>query len=125
MRTTLRAEVSGVSNLIRVGARHANETAYGLARGIVKAAKFLLGKSRELVPYDTWKLHNTSRVKESGRGMTKTAEVIYDQPYAVYQHENPNYKHKSGRTYKYLERPARQYRSEMRDMVKREARKKR
>ena len=121
MRTLFRASITGVKETLRVGAQRKGQFARGLARGVVKAAKHLLKVSRKIVPYDTWLLHDTSRVEESGSNLSKVAEVVYDQPYAARQHEDPTYRHKPGRTWKYLEGPARTERGVMREIVKKEA----
>lgn len=103
--------------------RRGKKYARGFARGVVKAAELLLEKSREIVPIDTQLLHDTSRVKSTGAGFNKEAEVIYNQPYALYQHENLQYKHAPGKSAKYLEIPARLYRSQMADIVRQESQK--
>lgn len=76
-------------------------------------ATFLLDKSRLIVPIDEKDLYNSSRVVGKGRGFDNVQEVSYNMPYALMQHENLSYKHKPGKSAKYLEKPSRQYRREM------------
>lgn len=123
MNNTFNASITGVQLTISQVKKRADETAYGVARGVVLAAHHLLSKAREVVPVDKWVLHNTSRVRVEGRALKKVAVVEFNQPYAARQHEDLTYKHKPGRTAKYLERPARQERATMREIIRREARK--
>lgn len=123
MNSSFQADIVGVRLALSRVKKRADETAYGVARGVVLAARHLLNKAREVVPVDKWILHNTSRVREEGRALRKVAWVEFNQKYAARQHEDLTYKHKPGRTAKYLERPARQERATMREIIRREARK--
>lgn len=73
------------------------------ALGLFKGAEHVLAKSREVVPIEESTL--------SGSGATSldepalTAAVSYDTKYAARQHEELNWRHDTGRTAKYLERP--------------------
>ena len=120
MRISVTVNRSQVSAKVSAGTRRVKGLKRGLARGIVKAANFLLDRSREIVPIDTKDLYNSSRVEQSGAGEKKVADVTYNMPYGLYVHEDLNKKHKPGKTAKFLERPARQYRPEMRAIVEKE-----
>ncbi len=76
-------------------------------------ANFLLGKSREVVPILSKDLHDSSRVKGTGRGFENEQEVSYNMPYALIQHEDLTYEHKPGKTAKFLTGPAAKFRYEM------------
>lgn len=91
-------------------------------RGTYKAAKFLLEKSLEIVPVDTGRLYRSGTVNKNrtGQGRRTVATVKYKAPYAIYVHEDLTARHKPGKTAKYLERPARIYRSEMRAIIEKE-----
>lgn len=95
-------------------------------RGTLKAARALLADSREIVPVDTGRLYRSGRARHQkvtrdemgflrgtdGRFTSKStfsADVTYNTPYAIYVHEDPNARHKPGKSYKYLEKPARRY----------------
>ena len=91
-----------------------------LERGLLKAGKFLLKESKKVTPLDTGFL------RASGKVVVNTSDkfrpeltVEYTAPYAVYVHENPDAFHPVG-DYKYLERPAREYRLHMIWLVERE-----
>lgn len=115
--TVTRAKVGGA---VSTRAKTIKGYKMGFARGVVKAAKLLLKKSREIVPIDTKALYYSSKVVEYGRGQSKVAEVTYTMPYGVYVHEDLNKKHKPPTQAKFLEQPARQYRQEMRNIIKKE-----
>lgn len=78
-------------------------TRSGAARGLRLAAEHVLTESRKVVPIEeaTLERSGVATVDES----SLTAAVSYDTPYAVRQHEELTYRHDTGRTAKYLERP--------------------
>lgn len=117
----LSMEVTGVARVELAIKKKTNQYARGVARGVSKIGKLILDESRKIVPVDEWVLHNTSRVKESGRGFHKMAEVIYNQEYAAKQHEDLEYEHKPGRSAKYLEKPIRQNNQKMKKIAREEA----
>lgn len=96
------------------------EKASGRAFNIAnkKVATFLLDKSRIIVPIDEKDLYNSSRVIGVGRGFANEQFVEYRMPYALMQHENLEYKHEPGKSAKYLTKPAAQFRSEMRRIMR-------
>lgn len=79
------------------------QTDTDVVRGLLMAAEYLLSQSDEVVPIDEGVL-SRSGVASVDRA-TFTSAVSYDTPYAVKQHENPDYRHAPGRTFKYLETP--------------------
>lgn len=65
--------------------------------------KALYDRSRDVVPYDTWALHDSAKmVKSSSTTNLETWRISYNKYYAIYQHEVLYYKHKPGRKAKYL-----------------------
>ncbi len=67
------------------------------------AAEHILGVANDLVPLDEGPLQNSGHVRVSPGGAQ--AQIYYDTPYAVVQHENLDYRHAPGRQAKYLEQP--------------------
>ncbi|WP_369778835.1 hypothetical protein [Streptomyces sp. R33] len=69
--------------------------------GLQKALEHLLAESRKLVPLDEGTLERSGRVVRAGMN----GFVTYDTVYARRQHEELTWKHKPGRSAKYLEIP--------------------
>lgn len=82
----------------------------GAARGLLRAAEYVLSDSRLVVPLEDAILSRSGAT--SVDSTTLTASVSYDTPYAVRQHEDTTLRHDQGRTAKYLERPLLATRSE-------------
>lgn len=83
--------------------------------GIDDASEFLLAEARKIVPYDDGPLSESGKASRDGL----TGSVSFDQPYAVDQHENLDYRHAPGRTAKYLEGPLNANRDQMTAMIAR------
>lgn len=77
----------------------------GSVRGVLKAAEYVLGESRQVVPIEEATLERSGRASAEQRGGRATGAVSYDTPYAVVQHEEMHFQHAPGRTAKYLENP--------------------
>lgn len=97
--------------------------AQGVERGIKRAARFLLRESLKIVPVDTGALKNSGRATFTGSGTETVGTVSYNTAYAVYVHEDLNARHAPGKTAKYLERPARELRGKLMQIVAEEVRK--
>lgn len=69
--------------------------------GIDDGTEMLLAAARAIVPYDEGPLSESGRASRDGL----TGLVSFDQPYAVIQHEELDYRHAPGRQAKYLEGP--------------------
>ena len=70
----------------------------------------IAARADDLVPFDTGVLSGSQKI-ENATFSNLTATIGYGgpaAPYALVQHENPDYQHSAGRVYKYLEAPARQ-----------------
>ena len=72
---------------------------------VKEAGEHILGKATDIVPHDTGVLQASGKVEIYQQGSSFVAVISYNTPYAVEQHENMNYRHKPGRTAKYLEIP--------------------
>lgn len=86
----------------------------GMERGLIRAGRFLQRESQLIVPVDTSNLKNSAFTRNiGGCGFSADVLVGYTANYAVYVHEDLNAHHKTGKSAKYLERPAREKRGEI------------
>lgn len=58
-----------------------------------KLGRSILGRSTELCPIETGQLRNSGRLYV----FNNSIRIIYECPYAIYQHENTNFRHAFGR----------------------------
>ncbi len=65
----------------------------------------VLAEAREIVPYDTGRLHDSGFVEMEGEGLDLEAAVGFEAPYAIFVHENPDAYHVPPTQWKYLEVP--------------------
>ncbi|WP_204078343.1 hypothetical protein [Planotetraspora phitsanulokensis] len=83
-----------------------DKTRRSAARGLTEATEHVLSVSNQRVPHDVGDL------ERSGAALVDETELVgivsYNTEYAVVQHENLDYKHKDGRTAKFLELAARE-----------------
>lgn len=107
------AKTGGIHALQKACQAHVSRTAVGHNRGLKAIGKFLLVESQKIVPYDTWYLHDSGYTATRGRGYNAVQETGYRAYYAIWQHENMQWVHKPGRSAKFLEKPARRFRSRM------------
>lgn len=85
------------------------------AAGLLEAAEYVLGESRQVVPIDEAALQRSGNASvDEGRLI---AAVAYDTPYAVRQHEDMMYRHAPGRTAKFLETPLNASRAQVSALV--------
>lgn len=73
-------------------------------KGLLLAAEHVLGVAVERVPHEEGTLQNTGATDVDTE--TLTANVTFDGPYAVRQHEDLDLRHDEGRQAKYLESAA-------------------
>jgi hypothetical protein len=73
------------------------------ARGVAIAGEHVLGEAMKLVPIEEHILEESGTVTTDPANLK--AAVVFDTPYAVYQHETFGLKHDEGRSAKYLETP--------------------
>ena len=81
------------------------------ARGLKRSAEHLLTESRKVVPHEDGDLERSGTASVNAAQLK--AAVSYDTPYARRQHEELTWRHKAGRTAKYLERPLSEERTTM------------
>lgn len=91
-------------------------------RGVLKAAEYVLGESRQVVPIEEATLERSGRASAEQRGGVTTGAVSYDTPYALVQHEELHYQHSSGRTAKYLENPLNASQQDVAEIIAEEVR---
>lgn len=112
----------GVERLMRLAERDKGLTPV-IQRAVFAEANVVLNESKRIVPVRFGDLRRSGRVETPVTSGTRTTvEVTYGgaaAPYALYVHEIPpntggrwgtGMKHKSGKTYKYLEIPANAHR---------------
>jgi len=79
-------------------------------RGARKAGERLRALALPLTPIDRGNLRESATVETPNR--TPEAFVVFDEPYAVIQHEELDYQHTEGQA-KYLEQPLEEHRGEL------------
>lgn len=110
-------EVTGLNALVKGLKKRSKRYEKGFERGIVKAALFLQRESQLIVPVDTGTLRNSAFTRKVGKGLNTDAVVGYTAFYAVYVHENTTAQHAAGKSAKYLEKPYREKRPEIRQII--------
>lgn len=113
--------VTGVKEIIKRIHTVKGEKAKGMERGLVKGGLHLQKKSQQVVPVDTGKLKNSAFTRKEGSGFSTKVTVGYTASYGIYVHENLEARHKPGKIAKFLEKPARQERDAIIDIIRREA----
>lgn len=86
-------------------------------RGVGLAAEHVLGESRKVVPHEEGTLERSGVASNELKGNVARAAVSYSQPYAIDQHESMHYRHKKGRTAKYLERPLNSSKDKVKNII--------
>lgn len=97
--------------------------AKGVEIGLKRAGLHLLRKSMLIVPVDTAALKNSGPnvTRAEGSGFKTKMIVGYGQDYAIYVHEDLNARHAPGKEAKFLEKPLRQERKTMQELVRKAA----
>lgn len=113
-------KTKGLSTVLKNIRAVKKEHAAAVERGLVKAGLFLQRASQKIVPVDTGALKNSAFTRKEGEGLKTKVRVGYTKEYAIYVHENLEARHRPGKTAKYLERPARQLRKQMLEIVSKE-----
>ena len=96
-------------------------TRRGAVRGLRRAAEFVLGESRQVVPIEEGTLSRSGATDVDETLLVAT--VSYDTPYAVRQHEELAWHHDAGRHAKYLELPLNNTRDQQNQIIAQEIRK--
>lgn len=101
----------GLDQIAKIADRASLTVRPALAKAVFAEANSVLNESKKIVPVDTGALKSSGRVEPpqiTGGGVS--VQITYGgaaAPYALIVHEDPDARHKSGKSYKYLEIPAR------------------
>lgn len=140
------AELEGLERYMRAIGKRKGQFAAGFERGLRKAAERLFELTQFYVPVDTGALRDSGRVVVTGRGFRTEVKIVYGDEtvhYAGEVHENPpevathgdefNTKHaeeirlglekmrRPQECFKFVERPMRESRQELADIIRQEA----
>lgn len=77
-------------------------------KGLKETGDIILDEAQKIVPWDTQELETSGHVTGDYHHLIvyiSFEKFVDGEDIAVIQHENPTYKHKPGRTWKYLEKP--------------------
>lgn len=110
--------VQGVKDIKAAIGRHKKATAVGLRVGLYRAGLFLQRESQKIVPVDESTLKPSATTRMEGEGLKSAVVVGYGTDYAVYVHEDMEARHKPGKSAKYLEKPLREKRGRLGELVK-------
>ena len=110
--------VQGVKAIAAALKAHSGKCGRGVERGLKRAGLFLQREAQKVVPIDTTTLKNSANTRPEGKGFDTAVVVSFSTDYAVYVHENLEAKHKPGKSAKYLERPLREKRDRMGEIVR-------
>lgn len=99
--------------------KHKKATVQGVRVGMRRAGLLLQRESQEIVPIDKTYLKASSNTvtRMEGEGWDSEMTVGYGMDYAVYVHENLEARHKPGKSAKFLEKPLREKRDRMAEIV--------
>lgn len=101
--------IKGVPQLLKKLDRYSKSLEKKFEIGVTKAGTWLLRQSLKIVPVDTGLLRSTGKTTKQGKGFNTIILVSYGPlHYALIQHENLNFRHKKGKSAKFLEMPYRQ-----------------
>jgi hypothetical protein len=117
------AKVTGSDRLIRKLKALKSKKPAAARRGLKKFAKFIFNESQKIVPTDYGPLKESGHIESGGDDDRPTESIVYDEHYAVVQHEDLEFKHKPGEQAKYLEAPLRINRHKLKDFVAKEVKK--
>ena len=105
------SSVIGTEKVVANFARFGKMAEPAMAKALESEADIILNLSKQIVPTKTGTLKSTGRVDSPKRSHgTVVVDMKYGggpaAKYAVYQHEDFDYKHKPGEQAKFLEAPA-------------------
>ena len=90
------------------------------ARALDQAAEYVLEVANRTVPHETGQLQDSGDTSLDRQRLI--AHVHYDTPYARYQHERLDLRHKPGRRAKWLEKTLQEEANAVRSFIEREIR---
>jgi len=97
--------------------RHYQAAARGLRVGLLRAGLLLQRESQNVVPIDTGVLRGSAATRLDDTEDGPMVTVSYSTEYAVYVHEDLQARHKPGKIAKYLEKPMRDNRRKLINIV--------
>jgi hypothetical protein len=96
-----------------MGQRHIR----GFQIGVRKAAYYVFQLTQAMVPVDTGYLKSTGSIKFGGSGVQFSFMIGYGADYAIYVHERLDQYHEPPTAAKFVERPMRESRGVVNQMV--------
>ena len=109
--------VQGVKAIQAALLKNGRAKTKGLRVGLKKAGFFLQRESQKIVPIDTTDLRESASTIAEGTDEHCEVTVGYATNYALFVHEDLEARHKPGKQAKYLERPLREKRDRLRQIV--------
>jgi hypothetical protein len=116
-------EIEGQAEVIKNLRKIARKNVKGFVRGLVKAGLMLQRESQKIVPIDTGALKNSAFTRKQKEGLKTEVLMGYTMDYAIFVHEDPDAQHAPGKEHKYLEKPAKMMRNQLRQKIIEEAEK--
>ena len=111
-------KITGVSNVIGRLIKTTQAYEKDVPRKLLKGGLFLQRKSQLIVPIDEDNLRPGAFTRNIGGGGFKADVIVgYVAEYAVYVHENMEARHKPGKEAKFLEKPAKEKRKEILEII--------
>lgn len=118
------ANMTGMSNVLRNLKKADVKIGKGLEVGLKRGGLFLQRESMKIVPVDLDNLRPSADTRNiGGKGFDTDIVVHYGAGanYAPYVHEDLEARHKPGKTAKFLEKPAREKRKDILNIINEEA----
>lgn len=111
-------KLEGTEEMIRRLKKEGKILAQDFAKNVKKAGLYLQRESQKIVPVDLGNLKGSAFTRwVAGKGWSITVVVGYTANYAIYVHEDLNARHKPGKVAKYLERPLREKRMRLLEIM--------
>lgn len=109
--------VQGLKRITIALKKHRGAVAKGVRVGLFRGGLFLQRESQKIVPVDLNVLRPSANTRMEGEGIESAVIVSYSTDYAVYVHEDMEARHKPGKSAKYLEKPLREKRERIQQIV--------
>ena len=116
--------ITGMDNIFRNLKKANIKIGKGLSKGLKRGGLLIQRESMRIVPVDLNNLRPSASTDNiGGEGFATDIVVHYGAGanYAVYVHEDLEARHKPGKSAKYLEKPAREKRREVLNIINEEA----
>jgi len=111
-------KITGVSNVIGRLIKTTQVYERDVPRKLGKGGAYLQRESMKICPVDKNNLKPGAFTRNIGGGGFKTDVIVgYVAEYAVYVHENMEARHKAGTESKFLEKPAKEKRKEILEII--------